>query len=339
MKYKEIEEELEQIIILFKKHPKGLTTAELYQQMQLNYGFDKESKTLHNRLKLLASGEMSEVECTLGNPRCKHQLIDRRSTQSNTTAKSQLIGEEHAYMRLALQAIKELPSLSDRHYEAIEERFKLGNLNTPYFIESQETEILEPTAPDTNDLIYAIKHDHLIRFAYHAPSSQGSYIVEPYKLITFDGLWYLFGKDTEEIESSPYKTWRLKHIEVLEIDRFSKHPIKDSTIEKVLEQASDADFVVEDMEKAEVKSILVKVSVTKHIADDILLPGFVNRYYDKSSGRYLVTCDVSSIDEIDKDIKRWLPHIQILQPLSYKKAFEEEIKSYVEQIDHPNILP
>ncbi len=334
MKYKEIEEELEQIIMLFKKNPRGLTTAELYQKMQLTYGFDKESKTLHNRLKLLEDGAIPEIECTLGNPRCKHQIIDRRNFQSGTAHKSQLIGEEHAYMRLALQAIKELPSLSDKHYKDIEERFSLNNLNTPYFIESQETEILEPTAPDTDDLIYAIKHDHLIRFAYHVPSSQESYIVEPYKLITFDGLWYLFGKDTDEHESSPYKTWRLKHIEVLEIDRSSKHRIKDSTIEKVLEKANDAEFVVEDMERAKVKSILIQVSVSEHIADEILLPGVVKREYDQTSERYILTCDVSSIDEIDKDIKRWLPHIEVIAPSRYKKVFEDELKAYIAHLNH-----
>ena len=327
-------EDYEQIISLLKAHPKGLTTPELKRKLaQLDERYEKLSnKTILNKIKRLSEGAIPDIEVTQGARRMPHRLIaDRRSRFDTLGTTAQLIGEEQAFLRLALQSIAELPELSDRHYRAIESRFQLDTLNTPYFIESQEAERLDMRDPTTSFLQDAIKKDHPVAFEYRDESSQNSYLVEPYKLIVFDGLWYLFGKDLDEKESSPYKTWRLKYIEDVDVFRENRHATPDTVIERILAQAKDADFVVEDMSKARMRKIAVKVWVDACIADEVRLPGFQSKTTDDDRG-YLIDCIVSTTDEIDKDIKKWLPHIRVIEPESYRRTFEAQIASYAASV-------
>ena len=330
---------LENIISLFEDKKDGLSTTEIYKGICDEFGYDK---TLRNfeltYLPKLENGIIKNVTFKKVN-NGKHTLVDNRIIHSERKvekhkkmlSKEKLMAEEKAYMRLALQAIKDLPKLSDKHYAHIEQRFGLDNLNTPYFIESEETELLEPSNFNTSELIYAITNDCPVEFKYSGKSRKDLYLVEPYKIITFDGLWYLFGKDTDD-SATPYKTWRLKYIDNTDIDRTEKHQTSDDLIEKVLDKAHSADFIVDDMQDASVRSIHVEVKVSAFIVDKIQLPGEIEERLNTDGSRTII-CDISSIKEIDRDIKAWLPHIEIIAPLWYREKIREELAGYLKNLE------
>ena len=324
----------EDIITLLKRHPSGLGTPQLKEKLaQIDQQYGKLSnKTILSRIKKLEQHAIRDVEVKQGKRRLPHRLIADRREEASPSVKAQLYGEEKAFLRLALQSIAQLPELSDKHLKAIEARFRLDTLNTPYFIESQDAETLDPSDSDVATLQHAIKEDYMTGFRYDDESSRDFYVVEPYKLIMFDGLWYLFGKDIDEKESSPYKTWRLKYIKDVEVETRSRHNTPDTVIERVLAKANDADFVVEDLHEGTMRSLSVKVWVDACIADEVRLPGFQSRTKPPSGEGYHITCTVSTTEEIDKDIKQWLPYIRVEEPLSYKEEFEAELVAYAKSV-------
>lgn len=348
MTAKEIMDTLENIITIFQDHEGEISTKNLLYAMEKSFNYSQNIRSLENHLTRLENGHITGITFTKAAKRFEntkdkskkniHLLLDSRisamgemeNKHKKMLTKEKLMAEEKAYMRLALQAIKDLPRLSDKHYNDIEQRFGLDDLNTPYFIESEETELLEPSTFNTSELIYAIVNDCPVEFKYSGKSRKDIYIVEPYKIITFDGLWYLFGKDIDDA-ITPYKTWRLKYIDNTDIDRTAKHGTTDETIEKILDKAHSADFVVDDIEDASVKSIHVEVRVSAFIVDKIQLPGEIKEILNDDGSRTII-CDISSIKEIDRDIKAWLPHIEIMEPLWYKEKVKKELIAYISKL-------
>lgn len=340
MTAKEIMDTLENIVKIFSENAGEISTNDLLDDMQHNFSYKQQKRSLENHLDRLERGELEGVILTKASKRpgkktLNHHLSDKRISAikdmkeqyQEVMTKEKLIAEEKMYMRLALQAIKELPELSDTHYEKIEKRFDLDNINTPYFIESEETELLKPNNYNTSELIHAINNDSSVEFKYSGKSRKDIYIVEPYKLITFDGLWYLFAKDIEDTQK-PFKTWRLKYIDVTDIDRSAKHDTADETIETLLCKAHSADFIVKSIDNATVESIDIEVKVSKEIGDMIQLPGEIEEVLNHDGSR-TIKCDVSSIKEIDRDIKAWLPHIEILEPKWYREKLHNELGEYL----------
>jgi len=321
MTAKEIMDTLENIVEIFSYNSGEISTNDLLSAMQQIYNYKQQKRSLENHLDRLERGELEGVILIKASKRPgkkthNHHLSDKRISalknmekqHQEFMTKEKLIAEEKMYMRLALQAIKELPELSDTHYKKIEKRLNLDNLNTPYFIESEETELLKPHNYNTSELIHAINNDASVEFKYSGESSKDIYAVEPYKLITFDGLWYLFAKDIED-KQRPFKTWRLKYIDVTDIDRSAKHDTADKTIENLLNKAHSADFVVKSIDNATVESIYIEVKVSKDIADMIQLPGEIEEVSNHDGSR-TIKCDVSSIKEIDSNsfhnvVQKW----------------------------------
>jgi len=342
MKLTQKQQDIEHIIEILSRHPNGLKTNEIRDLLEKNYNRKKTSKSIFGHLVELSEGAVDNVEC-VAKKRQKHRIIDKRRTlqeKEKIRSKEQLIAEERAYMRLALEAIKKLDDLSEKHHHIIEKRFKLDDIESPYFIESDPHEEIEINDANVAALKQAIQMAYLTGFRYTGKSRRDYYVVEPYKLMIFDGVWYLFGKDTMEKERSPYKTWRLKYISNVEIDtQAPKHNMDMDMLEETLSKALDADFIIDEVKEDEqiTLEIIRDVRVTLKIANIIMhefdpkahLPGDIKEVRQENSNTLLVTTMVSCYQDIEKEIKQWLPYIEIMEPLNYKEALHRELRDYL----------
>jgi len=344
MKLSKTQQDLENIIKIFSYHPEGLTTSEVHEIFEDKYKTTRTQKTIKNRLDDLAAGMVDHIECQIRH-RGKHTLINNRpkilseqeKEQKLVRNKEQLVAEEHAYIRLALEAIKKLVNLSEKHHKIIEKRFNLDKIVTPYFIEKDQHEKIDIYNRDIIELKKAIEKDYLTEFMYEGRTRHGIYIVEPYKLIIFDGVWYLFGKDTEEKERSPYKTWRLKHIKDVEYDTHTKHTMDDDLLEDTLATALEPDFTIKEIKNGDeitlsiIRDTKVVIKVHPEAIEDFdhhaHLPGNTEDPIEMEDGSLLLTTTVSSYEDLEKEVKQWLPHIEIIEPLSYRRRLYEELKA------------
>ena len=339
---------LENIISLFGENNGKLSPQELFPMMKNHFNFEKSFRTLENYIDRLEENNIEGVtlkkskknagQHTLSDTRI-HVLKEREEAHKKMLSKEQLIAEEHAYMRLALEAIKKLKNLSEKHHKIIENRFNLHALNTPYFIESERHEEIEIGDPNIVNLKKAIQKDYLTEFRFIGKGRKSHYIVEPYKLIIFDGVWYMFGKDTQEKDKSPYKTWRLIYIKDVRYDSNPKfkHTVTDENIEKTLSSALHPEFNVDVVgEEKELKiihdiDIEIKVHATvSHTFDHHAhLPGAVGKPVHNADGSFNVCARVSSFASVDQEIKKWLPHIEVLAPEEYRIQFKKELSEYI----------
>ena len=349
MNLNQMQQDMIDLIDIFSHHPEGLTTKEAHEIFLEQHDTPRSRRTIKNRLNDLEAGMVDHVQCIISD-RGKHIIVDNRpkmlseveKEQKLAREKEQLIAEEHAYVRLALEAIKKLVNLSEKHHEIIEKRFKLDKIDTPYFIESERHEKIDIYDRDINELKKAIRENYLTQFYYKGEKRHGYYVVEPYKLIIFDGVWYLFGKDTEERKSSPYRTWRLKFIKEVKYDNKETHNMDDDLLEETLADALEPDFNVKETKNGEkielsiIHDTKVRIKVYPDIIEDFdhhaHLPGDTEKPVIQEDGSQLITTTVSSYEDLEKEVKQWLPHIEIVSPKAFRQRLHDEIKTSMKRL-------
>jgi len=227
--------------------------------------------------------------------------------------------EKKTYLKLALEAFEDLTDLSSCHGEITKE-LSLDKLSTPYYIKPEEYQVLNTDKEEIKELSNAIQQDHVIEFEF----KKKFYHVEPYRLVNFDGIWYLYGRDIEEEKANDHKTWMLKHIDKVETYYNTKHDTTDEEIEEDLKDAHSADFIVD-------KEFNITVKVSSVIADIFREKNHLPKQKSTllSDGSLQITSTISTYADVDPEIKSWLPYIEILEPLEYREMFLNELREYL----------
>ena len=151
--------------------------------------------------------------------------------------------------------------------------------------------------------------------------------MEPYRLVNFDGIWYLYGKDKKENEDNCYKTWMLKHIDEVIVYLTEKYTLSDEESERHLKDAASANFIPN-------KRTTLKVKIFKEAANMFEAKRHLPKQMieKQDDGSLIVTASVSVYEDVDDEIKSWLPHVEILEPASYREKFKTEMLQYMQKI-------
>ena len=307
------QQNIEQIIEFMKIFPDGCSSIQMREHLQKENDKPITLKTIQNYLFDLKSDYVKGIE-VIDLKKGYYKIIDHRISLDKSAVET----EKKVYLKLALEVLEGLNDIS-RHHDEIIDDLKLKKLNTAYYIKPEEYEKLDTDEEATQLLEDAILEDAVIIFSY-----KGKYYhVEPYRLVNFDGIWYLYGKDKEERINTPYKTWMLEFIDNVEIDLLQKHNVPDELIERQLDEADSAMSIIGEQ-------FDVHLRVSSDIADIFQrrnhLPNQICNIQE--DGSLFVTSTISSYHDIDPDIKSWLPHIEILEPLEYRNQFLLELESY-----------
>jgi len=303
---------LEHIISLFSEFPLGLTTAELYELMQQRYGYTQTQKNLKNTyLSLLEDGAIKGVSFEFIN-RGKHKLKDSRFDGA-------LEREKKIYVKLALESLEDLQDISNCHNDVCS-RLHLDELEVPFFIKSESYQELNTSEYEIKLLEDAILQDNIIVFDY----KNHPYHVAPLRMVSFDGIWYLYGKDIEEKTTNAYKTWLLKYIDNVEIMYDKKHDIDDDEVEEDLDNAYDAMFVPD-------KQITIELKASTQIAELFELKEYFPRQkiLKRTDKSIYIQSIISTYQEILPEIKSLIPHIEIVNPQELKDMLDNDIKAFL----------
>ena len=226
----------------------------------------------------------------------------------------------------AATAIKMLDSLSAQiggeFYTKVQTQLhKLQRyIDSPFY-----TRIDVESISDKLDLIEnlenAIANQQMVTFRYkrwHKPDKVKTYEnVHPYKIVIFDGFWYLLSKYKDY-----YIKFYLKEIRYLHI--------LDKTFEK-------EEKVIERMEKAlniYFEPLAEPFEVTLLLESDAIV------YFERKpvKGQYLkinsdhtaeLTISVTHKEEVFAIVKKWLPKIKIIEPIQLQEELEESLREYL----------
>ncbi len=173
----------------------------------------------------------------------------------------------------------------------------------------------------------AIKYKQKLKVTYEVNPHQIQYYeMKPYKILFMQENFYLAG----EVENKPYcfTPLRVSKIKAVEIksETFYHHKTVDNFIKDMqtpLALYSEAykenliDVIVEvDRKKAQ------HFRLKKHLLSQEILE-------EKKNGNLLLSFKVTQYKEIEELIKRWIPHIKVLEPKRLKKKIEKDIQKYL----------
>ncbi len=172
------------------------------------------------------------------------------------------------------------------------------------------------------DLEYAITKQKMISFSYkrwHKPDEIKTYRdVKPYKIIIFDGFWYLLVQ---------YKTYTQKYY------------LKEIRDLKILDQTFEIDeHILDRLGKAH--NIYFE-PMNEPFDVILLLDSDAIVYFERKpiKGQYLkknsdgtaeLTVSITSKEEIFAVLKRWLPQVRVIEPFELQEEFEKMMRDYLE---------
>ena len=233
---------------------------------------------------------------------------------------SKLEDDELLIAELAFNSIGNIDENISKKLQSI--RAKLSNplFFNPYNIKEESFESIDMNSLLLNKIEDAITKCNLSKVTSNDIIST----VEPYKVVAFDGFWYLLAKDKAD---GKIKTYLISNIQEFRasLDVFSH---KHLNIDAILENVHTAWF--EDG-----NSFSVKVKIKKQIAHFFKLKKHLTSQKivkENNDGSIIVTFTVSCDEDVDNLIKSWLPHIEVLQPSRFRKRLIGELEEYIKEL-------
>ena len=268
--------------------------------------FGEINKTLQRDFKKLLEGNYGIVRASDG----KRFILSKKDITS----------------RSADTAIKMLDSLSSdiggEFYTKVQSTLhKLQKYIESPFYTRIDVENISDKLDLMEDLEYAVSKQKMITFDYTKSQYKGAVKtyenVKPYKIIIFDGFWYLL---------TQYKDHYIKFYlrEIKDIKILPKTFKKDEIILDRMEKAIDIWFDPK-VEPFDVTFLLDEYAIVYFERKPIK-----DQYLKKNSdGTAELTISITNEREAFSILKKWLPQVRVIEPRKIQDDFEEMMKEYL----------
>ena len=216
------------------------------------------------------------------------------------------------FLNLALEQfdeVEDIDKIKDRIYKKLV-RQKFVN---PYYIKQEDIEDIDVDSPFISLLERCITEQEIVKLEVFDKTIE----VEPYKIVNFDGLWYLVAKDRNDRKIKSYDLHTIA--DILPLKKYHK------TSAKWIENYLDGIHYT------------VTLKVTKEAAQYFLRKDFLESQEivkKNDDGSVIVSFEVSHDEDIDNIIKAWLPHIEVIEPQRYKQKLLKELKQYIQRVEN-----
>ena len=165
----------------------------------------------------------------------------------------------------------------------------------------------------------ALEHNNTVTFEYTGKKRH----IRPYKIVSFEGYWYLYG---EELPEEKLKTFYFKDIVHLKVTK--EHFTPKSQNYKVLERAINAWFEPNN-ESFEV-TLHASASIAKYFQRRPLAitQKIVKLYKDGSMD---ISVLATSNNEVLHEVKRWMPDLVVIDPQQLAKEAKDIAQKFITQ--------
>ena len=301
-KIKNIDGVLTRLVIILQK----LSNNELPTRKELMEEFNVSSKTIQR--------DINERLCYF--PIEENSLKQLKFIDGFSLNKTNLKENEMLFIYLSLSQIKDINNNFEKITYDIFTKLLTPTFNSPYHIKANTFESIDMDSPLLNNIEKAIAFKNRLILKLEKRNIE----IEPYKVVSFDGIWYLFGKD---LSDEKIKTVFIHEIIDMKI-KAEKFKL-DKPIESILENVHSAWF--EDGNYMEIK-VKVKANIAFNFKLKNILPSqkILEEFAD---GSLLIQFGVSTEEDIDNILKAWIPDIEIISPQKYRDSFVKELKEYI----------
>lgn len=176
------------------------------------------------------------------------------------------------------------------------------------------------------ELEHKIKHQKYINIEYEKNGKINKFEVKPYKIIFINENFYLACEiEHELLEFAMYRLSKIKSVEDTPKTYHKNIEIEDF----IKDIQTPFSFYKRDYKK-HLLDIVLEVDSTraynfenkKHLKSQEILEKLEN-------GNLLVKYKVTQEDEIEELIKKWIPYIKVIEPLSLKEKIESDLRGYL----------
>lgn len=169
-------------------------------------------------------------------------------------------------------------------------------------------------------IIKAMEDEVRCAFTYFKVDSITQREIDPIKLYTENGRWYIISRDYKDDKVKTFLLSKIKHFKVL--------ALPNTLTSSMIDDANNMKSVWASNHKEEFKVKLYISPKIRHYITDIKLhksQEIVDRHHD---GGLEVDCSITHKLEILPAIKSWLPYIHILEPKWLKEDLMSDLKYY-----------
>jgi len=237
--------------------------------------------------------------------------------EKNFEFKENLSIEDDITLKLLLQASKSFDKSFSKRADKLLSRID-DNIKSPIYTKI-ELEDISNKLTEISSLESATNSQNKIEFSYLKDDNYYDVIVEPYKIVNFDGFWYLISKKDGNLRR--YYLHNIFDIEILE-DKFRKS----KKIEELISNAVNIWFDETDSFEVE---LLIDESIKKYFMRKPISKSQRLKEFDKDENM-IITLDITNEKEIIPIVKYWLPNIKVLKPLGLNEKIQEEVKKFLD---------
>ncbi len=228
--------------------------------------------------------------------------------------------EEYALGKLNLEDIKNFATISGIKslYPTLTNQFLTeileNKINSVFLIKNSGFEVIENKKEDFEKLSRAIINHQVVEFVYKEKEK----VVEPYKLINSNGVWYLCANDNEKL-----KTYSFTKMENLKIknDKFNLNIELLNQIEK-----DEINWFSNEAKEVHLK---IDNNAKEYFLRKKILANM--KIIEETSEYFIVSTKVAFDDEIINLVKYWIPYIEIISPNHLAKKLNNILNSYIKR--------
>lgn len=228
--------------------------------------------------------------------------------------------EEYALGKLNLEDIKNFATISGIKslYPTLTNQFLTeileNKINRVFLIKNSGFEVIENKKEDFEKLSRAIAKHQLVEFIYKNVEK----IVEPYKLINSNGVWYLCANDNEKLKT--YSLTKMKNLKIKN-DKFNLNIEFLNQIEK-----DEINWFSNESKEVHLK---IDNNAKEYFLRKKVLSNM--KILEETSEYFIVSTKIAFDDEIINLVKYWIPYIEIISPNDLAKKLNDILNSYIKR--------
>ena len=231
----------------------------------------------------------------------------------------ELFDENEMALIVALKcAVCQLGQPFQQAADEVFNRLYQASASQPVYIHVDESVPLD--ARLMNRLLKAIRNRRRLSFHYASNKNSHPAIADPYRIVHYDGFWYLVAKEDGTGIVKRYALDKLKDLKMLN----ESFPAVPANLDELLRQSANIWFCEE-------RNLEVLIEVNPKAADYFkrrkIFPTQEIRE-TKPDGTLIVSLKVGHFGEIRETLKMWLPNIRVLSPAPFRDALLAEMNGW-----------
>ena len=237
-----------------------------------------------------------------------------------TLEKFKLTNKEAAVIAIVGELAGSLGSGFKETFRGLVKKMIPEDLESPYYIKIPESINLEEAKETVRLIEEAIDETKKIEFSYLSQSGKKQFIVNPLRIIFFDGFWYLWA---QTIENSFLVKFRIEKISDTKI--LNEYFDMPENIDIYLKESINIFFTGKNDKKVKLN---IDKDAAKYFIQKKQLP-YQKITKENKDGSIVVESMVGDYREIIPTILRWIPNVVVDSPEELKEEIKRVVGEYV----------